>query len=67
VCRHQSVGQNYNLPIAYKYFEDVAKFKYLRITVTSRNCIDVEIKNILNLEKALLPFFLEILVFCLQT
>jgi hypothetical protein len=34
VSRHQDVGQNHNLLIANKAFENMAKFKYLGTSVT---------------------------------
>jgi hypothetical protein len=39
MSRHQNVGQNHNLLIAVKSYVSVAKFKYLRTTVTNKNCI----------------------------
>jgi hypothetical protein len=45
---YQNVGQNHNLLAANKSFVNVAKFKYLGITLTSQNSIHDEIKNRLN-------------------
>jgi hypothetical protein len=46
---HQNVGQNQNVIVANKSFENVAKFKYLEATVTNLNFIHEEIKSRLNL------------------
>jgi hypothetical protein len=41
-------GQNQNIRIANEWFENVAKFKYLGMTLTDQNDIHDEIKNRLN-------------------
>jgi hypothetical protein len=46
VSRHQNLGQNKNLLIANKSFENVTK--YFGRTVTNQNCIHEEIKSRLN-------------------
>jgi hypothetical protein len=52
VSHYQNVGLNHNLLVANKYFENLAKFKYLRTTITNQNCIHEEIKSRLNLGNA---------------
>jgi sorting nexin-29 len=48
----QRIGQKYTIKIANRSFEDVAKFKYLRTTLTDQNCVQEEIKSRLNSGKA---------------
>jgi hypothetical protein len=46
--RHQSAGQNREIKIANRCFENVAQFKYLGTTVNNQNLIQEEIKRKLN-------------------
>jgi hypothetical protein len=45
---HQNVGRNRDIKMASRSFENVSQFKYLGTTVTNQNCIQEEIKRILN-------------------
>jgi hypothetical protein len=47
---HPNLVQNKNIRIANESFENVAKFKYLGMTLTNKNDIHDEIKSRLNLE-----------------
>jgi hypothetical protein len=44
VSCHQNVWQHHNLLINNKFFENVAKFKYLGITVKKQNFVHEKIK-----------------------
>jgi hypothetical protein len=48
LSRHHNAGQNHEIMIANRYFENVAQFKYLEPTVTNQNVIQEEIKRRLN-------------------
>jgi sorting nexin-29 len=48
LSRHQNVGQNRDLNIAKRSFENVPQFKYLETTATNQNLIQKEIKRRLN-------------------
>jgi hypothetical protein len=45
---HQNVGQNRDIKIANRSFENVPQFKYLETTGTNENLIQEEIKRRLN-------------------
>jgi hypothetical protein len=45
LSRHQNAGQNHNIKIGDRSFENVAQFKYLGTTVTNQNLIGEEIKR----------------------
>jgi hypothetical protein len=45
---HQNAGQNHNIKIGDRSFENAAQFKYLGTTVTNQNLIQEEIKKRLN-------------------
>jgi hypothetical protein len=48
MSRHQNAGQNHNINIGDRSFENVAQFKYLGTTVTNQNLIQEEIKRRFN-------------------
>jgi hypothetical protein len=48
VSRDQNAGQDQDIKIGNRSFENVAQFKYLGTTVTNRNLIQGEIKRRLN-------------------
>jgi hypothetical protein len=39
LSRHQNAGQNHDIKIANRSFENLAQFKYLGMTVTNQNFI----------------------------
>jgi hypothetical protein len=48
MSRSQKIGQKHSIKIANRFFEDVAKFKYLGTTLADQNCMHEEIKSRLN-------------------
>jgi hypothetical protein len=48
LSRHQNVGQNRDIKITNRLFENVSEFKYLGMTVANQNLIQEEIKRRLN-------------------
>jgi hypothetical protein len=48
LSRHQNAGQNRDIKIANRFFENVAQFRYLGTTVTLQNLIQEKIKRRLN-------------------
>jgi hypothetical protein len=48
LSRHQNVGQNRDINIAKRSFENMSQFKYLGPTVRNQNLIQGEIKKRLN-------------------
>jgi hypothetical protein len=61
----QKIGQKHSIKIANRSFEDVAKFKYLRTTLTDQNYVHEEIKSRLNLANACYYSVLSLLSSCL--
>jgi hypothetical protein len=48
LSRHQNVGQNREIKMANRSFENVSQFKYLGTTVRNRNLIQEEVKRRFN-------------------
>jgi hypothetical protein len=48
LSRHQNAGQNHDMQIANRCFENVAQFRYLGMNIANRNLIQEEIKRRLN-------------------
>jgi hypothetical protein len=45
LSRHQNVGQNRDVKIANRLFENVSQFKYLGTTITNQNLMQEVIKR----------------------
>jgi hypothetical protein len=77
LSRRQNAGQNHDIKIGNRWFENVAQFRYLGTTIRNQNLIQEEIKGRLNLGNAcyrsiqnlfpsrLLSKNVEIRIFCL--
>jgi hypothetical protein len=48
----RKIEQKHSIKIVNRFFEDVAKFKYLGTTLTDQNCMHEEINSRLNLGNA---------------
>jgi hypothetical protein len=48
MSRRQNAGQNHNMKVPNRSFENVAKLRYLGTAVTNKSFINEEIKNRLN-------------------
>jgi hypothetical protein len=46
LSRHQNAGQNLDVKIGNRWFENVAQFRYLGTTITNQNLIQQEIKGV---------------------
>jgi hypothetical protein len=66
VSYHQNVGQNHNLLIAKKSFENMVKFKYLKTKVTNTDCTHDEMKSTLNSGNAFYHSVPVYLLFCMD-
>jgi hypothetical protein len=69
LAHHQNAGQNHDIKISNRCFENVTQFRYLEMTVTNQNLIQEEIKRRLNLGNACYHSFQNLLSFicCLET
>jgi hypothetical protein len=52
MSHQEAAEQNHYVKVANKYLENVAKLKYLGMTVTYQNCVYEEIKSRINLKSA---------------
>jgi hypothetical protein len=48
LSHHQNAGQNHDIKIGNRWFENVAQFTYLGMTITDQNLIQEEMKRRLN-------------------
>jgi hypothetical protein len=62
MSHHQKAGGNHGIMRVTRSFENMAKFKYLGMTVKDQNLIHEEINSTLNSENA---FYHSVQIFCL--
>jgi hypothetical protein len=67
LSRHQTAGQNHNIKIGDRSFENEKQFKYLGMTVTNTNLIQENIKRRLNLGNACYCSVQNLLFSCLMS
>jgi hypothetical protein len=67
LSHHQNVGQNQDIKIGNRCFENVEEFRYLGTTITNQNLIHEEIKRRLNSGNAYYHSVLELLSSLLLT
>jgi hypothetical protein len=65
MSRSEKIGQKHSIRIGNASFEDVAKFKYLRTTLTDQNCMREEFNSRLNLGIACYHLVQSLLSSCL--
>jgi hypothetical protein len=66
LSRYQNAGQNRDIKIANRLFENMSQFKYLRMTVTNQNLFQDEIKMRLNSGNAYYHSVHNLLASCLN-
>jgi hypothetical protein len=66
VSRDQNVGQNREINVGNRSFENVSHFKYLGMTVTNQNLIQEKIKRSLNCGNACYHLVQNLLSSCLS-
>jgi hypothetical protein len=62
---NQKIGQKHSIEVANRFFEKVAKFRYLGTTLTDQNCMHEEIKSRPNLGNAYYDSVQSLLSSCL--
>jgi hypothetical protein len=65
MSHYQKAEQKHSIKLVNRFFEDMAKFRYLGRTLTDENCIHKEIKSRLNSGNAYYCLFQHLLSSCL--